>query len=205
MARLLFNLGDIMSSTQIFGFNSDGNAYLLAEVNNSWRGAMAIWRSLEEKYLPKYIPLRAKQKGIKTIEEFKQHFGYEPFSRCSGAFEKGAMDEIWALADRKDITSFDKICLFTTFDKCLIKKEDIPKVVEAFRAFEAETSLKEQANILEKAYSDSNCIAIGWNQTNVMVESWSNFGGYDEKTEESIPYNCLTGDMHYWLFDEIDM
>lgn len=102
----------------------------------------------------------------------------------------------------------DRIVLFTTFDNCLVKKEDIPRVIEALRAFEGddhkgETNLGEQADILQTIYDDPETIAVGWNQTSVTVESWENIGGYDEEKDEAIPYNCLTGDKHYWLFDEL--
>ncbi len=45
-----------MSSTEIFGFDKEGNAFGQADVNNAWRGAMAIWRILEERYLPPHRP-----------------------------------------------------------------------------------------------------------------------------------------------------
>lgn len=107
------------------------------------------------------------------------------------------------LADRSDVSDVDRICLFTTFDNCLVKKDDIPKVIEVFRLFKGETSLKEQADILEQMYVDDDCIAVGWNQTSVNGDTWVNLGGYDEDNDESIPYNCLTGTKHYWLFDEM--
>ena len=81
-------------------------------------------------------------------------------------------------------------------------------MIEAFRAFEGdgnkgETNLGEQADILQSIYDDPEAIAVGWNQTSVMCENWANIGGYDEEKDEPIPYNCLTGDKHYWLFDEL--
>ena len=44
---------------------------------------------------------------------------------------------------------------------------------------------------------------MGWNGTSVTSENWANTGGYDEEAEEALPYNCLTGDRHFWLFDEL--
>lgn len=190
-----------MSCTEIFGFDKEGNAYHQADVKNAWRGAVAIWRILEATYLPPYIPQYARQLGITTSGECKRRFAYTPL-RCN-TFEKGAIEEVWNLSDRQDVTLTDRICLYTTFDKCLVKREDIPKVIEAFRAFAEGTSLKEQADVLEQMYSDENCIAVGWNQTSVAVESWANFGGYDKDNDTPIPYNCLTGTEHYWLFDEL--
>ncbi|MDE7245599.1 MAG: hypothetical protein K2O18_16720, partial [Oscillospiraceae bacterium] len=69
--------------------------------------------------------------------------------------------------------------------------------------FGGDTSLSEQAIVLEKAAADSGIIAIGWNQTSVCANSWENAGGYDKTKGKSIPYNCLTDTKHFWLFDEM--
>lgn len=39
------------------------------------------------------------------------------------------------------------------------------KPFSTFREFEGETSLKEQADIIEKMLHDRNCIAVGFNQS----------------------------------------
>jgi hypothetical protein len=51
--------------------------------------------------------------------------------------------------------------------------------------------------------NDENCIAVGFNQTSVNGDTWTNFGGYDEEKEEYIPYNILTGNKHWELFKEV--
>ena len=170
-----------MSSTIIYTFDKNGTAYLYAIVKNAWRGAMAVWRELEKRHL----------KPFRT--------GY---SRMAAFWDENAAKEIWNLASREDIPLHERIVLHTTFDKCLVKAEDIPKVIDAFRKFGGDTSLPEQAYILEKL--PQGTIAVGWNQTSVTCEDWSNFGGYDEENDASIPYNCLTMDKHYWLFDELE-
>lgn len=191
-----------MSYTEIFGFDKEGNAYAQADIKNAFRGAMAIWNILEKKYLPPYIPEYARRLGATAYEEAEKILHYKP-TRCSSLMEENAMKEIWSLADKKEVSETDRICLFTTFDKCLVKKADIPEVIRAFREFEGETSLKEQADILEIMYMDEDCTAAGWNQTSVNGDTWINSGGYDEENDCSIPYNCLSGDGHYWLFDEL--
>lgn len=190
-----------MSCTEIYGFDQNGDAYFYDEVKKSFRGAMAIWARLEEKYLPPYVPEFARSRGIETAEDFERKHGYKP-SRCIAILERDAMKEIWDLATSEKIPETDKICLHTTFDKCLVKKEDIPKIITAFQEFDGETSLREQAAILERMYADENCIAVGWNQTSVCADTWANIGEYDEE-ECRIPYNCIRGQEHYWLFDEL--
>lgn len=189
-----------MSTTEIYGFDKAGNAYSLGETKNSWRGGMAIWGILEKKYLPPYLPSYAPA-GITSVDEFEHRLGWKP-SRTTSMMNENAMKEIWGLADSEKVSITDKIVLFTTFDKCLVKKENLSKVIEAFRKFDGETSLKEQADILERALGDEECIAVGWNQTSVSGDTWGAYG-YDEEKDECIPYNCLTQRDHYWLFDEL--
>lgn len=190
-----------MSYTEIYVFGKDGYPQIFAEVQNAWRSAPAIWNKLDEKYLPPYLPEYAKNCGFQTAEEYNEFLGVKlcRFTTMSSA----AMQDIWDLVTDDRVLIADKICLYTTFDKCLIRYEDIPAVVDAFRSFEGETSLKEQADILEKIYSIEGCIAVGWNQTSVNGDTWRNYT-YDEETDKSIPYNCLTDTEHYFLFDDLN-
>lgn len=190
-----------MSYTEIFRFDKAGNANGCTDIPNAFRGAIAIWSYLENKYLPPYIPDYLQARGFLTSEDCEKRLGYKP-SRCS-SLNNEPIREIWDLYNKDNVSITDKICLFTTFDNCLVKKENIPKVVEAFRAFEGESSLKEQARVLELLCNDDDCIAVGWNQTSVNGDTWITRGGYDEENDIGIPYNCLTGTEHYWLFEEL--
>lgn len=197
-----------MSCTEIFTFDKAGNAHFGGEIQNAWCGGMAIWREMEERYLPAYVPDYIKHliwyRPDMTPEEIERFTGFKPTRVSTMPFgQDNPMQEVWDLADNQSVPEHERIVLFTTFDRCLVKREDIPKVLEAFRKFEGETNLPEQANIIEKLMDDENCIAIGWNQTSVNVDTWENAGGYDEEKDETIPYNCLTGDNHFWLFDEL--
>lgn len=40
-----------MSYAEIVGFNKEGDAYSQADIHNAFRGAMAIWRAMEENIL----------------------------------------------------------------------------------------------------------------------------------------------------------
>ena len=198
-----------MSTTEIYAFGKDGYAYLYGETKNAWRGGMAVWMLLEERHLPMYIPewvdaTRWYRPGM-SDEDMIRHIGYRP-TRCSAPFkpQKDPMQDIWELQHNKDIPLHERICLYTTFDKALVKRENIPAVIEAFRNFVGETSLPEQADVLEKMLRDPDVIAVGWNQTSVNADSWDSLGGYDEENDEYIPYNCLTGKEHFWVFEELD-
>lgn len=185
-----------MSYTEIYMFNKAGTARLYAQIRNAWRGAMAIWCIMEEKHLPPYRPSYIPPNM--TLEEFSAKY-YKP--RRTSATDIAAMQEIWDLVDNPAVPVHERIVLFTTLDKCLVKKQDLLRVIDAFNRFEGETSLKEQADVLTRLLNDKNCIAVGWNQTSVAANSWSCYRS-DEKGN-CIPYNCLKQSEHYWLFDEL--
>lgn len=177
-----------MSCTEIYTFNQKGKPSLYAEIRNAHRGAMAIWAYMEEKYLPPYMPDWARG----TVLSFKP-------SRCTA--DAHIFQEITDLHENPKVSETDKIVLKTTFDMLVVKKEDLPKVINAFIIFGAKTSLPEQAEILEKIMQDSSIIAVGWNQTSVCCDTWMNFGGYDKQKNCEIPYNLLTMTKHWFLFD----
>jgi hypothetical protein len=92
----------------------------------------------------------------------------------------------------------------STFDNALAKVESIDKLLSAFRNFEGETSLKEQADIIEKAIKDNlNIVAIGWNQTSVNGDTWANCN-YNEQEGEHFGYNLETGNKHWFLVEEVE-
>jgi len=181
-----------MSYTELFTFNKKGNAESLGEVGNAYRGAMAVWMEVEKRYLPKFIPEWAKRIGDVNKD----------YSRTTD-FGGNGIQEIWDLYKNPDVTMVDKIALGSTFDKVVVNKEDFPELIKAFKSFEGKTSLKEQAELIEGILDDEDVIAIAWNQTSVNADKWSNFGEYDEETEESSPYNVLEMEDHFNLFEDI--
>lgn len=188
-----------MSYTEIIAFHKDtGTPYMEEEIKNSWRGAMNVWSEIEKRYLPEFIPDYYKELGCKTAEDIRRRYGFTPTRTSS--IDTSAMQEIWDLVNDKKLTLDERITLCTTFDKCLVKRENIQMVIDAFRNFNGDEncSLNEQADILEEFLKDENCMAVGWNQTSVNCCIWTCFE-YDEENEEEIPYNCITGDYHFWL------
>lgn len=151
-----------MSCIEIFKFDENGDSEIFGEVNNAWRGSMRVWDILGEKYC----------------------------GHGASIFDMEQMKAIWNLMDDKTVTHDEKIVLCTTFDKCLVKKEDIPKVIDAFRKFEGNTNLNEQADVLESLYEEPNCIAVGFHQNSISCEQW-------------FDYNCIQDKEHFWLFDDL--
>lgn len=180
-----------MSYTEIYKFKNTGESECFAEVKNAFRGAMAVWRTIEKKYLPKYMPSWAR--GDDSQE----------YSRTSDFMGDG-IEEIWGLFKSGKLSETDKICLGSTFDNVVVMKDDLQSLCNAFRAFDGDTSLKDQAEKIEEAFkNDTDLIAIAWNQTSVNCDVWqSDETGLDEDGEEIyLPYNLLKHDKHWNLFD----
>ena len=177
-----------MSYTEIYTFNKEGNAEMTGEVKNAFRGAMAVWSEIDKKYLPPFKPCWAEAGKI--------------YSRASD-FIGGGLREVWDLFDNPKLSESDKIVLGTTFDDVIVMRDDVPKVLEAFKAFEGNTSLLEQAEEIKRVLNEDNdVIAIAWNQTSVNGDAWET-STMDENQEYYLPYNILTGTEHWDLFNNL--
>lgn len=208
-----------MSCTEIYSFDTSGTAHLAGTANNSWLGAMAIWRIKESRYLPPYRPADLLKmwwyKPDLSREEIEHLYGYVPSRVLSGTFSENGggqspTQEIWDLVDNPNVSLSDRIVLFTTLDNCLVRKENIPRVITAMRSFpragdEMETNLLEQIETLEGILNDPDSIAVGWNQTSVCADSWDVVGEDSEGHRNGSPYNCLKGKRHFWLFEELEV
>ncbi len=187
-----------MSYTKIYKFNKKGDASGLVDIKNSWRGAMAIWGIMENKYLeplPKPIWMNDK--------DYKRGYSRTCQQPSFNDDAPNPMKPIWDLWTNKKVNRIDKIVLGTTFDNVVVMLDNIKETIEAFEKFEGETSLKEQAETLKESLSDKDLIAVAWNQTSVCGDTWTNYN-YNEETEESIPYNIKNQDKHWNLFDDMD-
>ena len=193
-----------MSYTEIFAFNKDGLCCEEYAIKNAWAGAMAVWGILEEKYLPPYRP-RYVPDGM-SMDEFAQRFGFKP-SRLSiglATERESPAIEIWNLFENEAVPMNDRIVLGTTFDQVLIRRDEIGKVIRAFRSFAGKTNLKEQADILNEIMKNEEISAVGWNQTSVNADTWMTGGGLSDNNEGCLPYNYQKQDDHWWLFDELE-
>ena len=147
-----------MSYSEIYKFGKNGEASFLGEVKNSWCGAAMVWRILENKYLP---PLPKPDWMNET--DYKEH-GY---SRTSPSFDVNSMKPIRNLWKDGSVSRIDKIVLRTTFDNIVVMCENLKKVINSFNEFDNNTSLQEQAKILNDALLDELTIGVAWNQTSV--------------------------------------
>ena len=197
-----------MSTTEIYAFNRKGEAYFYGEASKAWRGQFTVLSLMEERHLPLYLPPYVTlspwyREGMTDAEIIKRN-GHRPtrlMPWVSGDPE--AANAIFALAYNEKVPEHERIALLTTLDNALARKEDIPKIVRAFRLFGGETNLPEQADILERMEAEADVIAVAWNQTSVNADTWDAIGDYDPETGETASYNCLTGKRHFWIFDEL--
>lgn len=182
-----------MSYTELYKFKKNGNGVFLDEVQNSHRGAMSVWCILEERYLSEFIP--------DYVKNLPMSLRQTTYSRVSGKNIK----EVWDLFYDDNVSLTDKIVLGTTFDNVIVYKKDFKKVIDSLNNFgdDNRTNLKEQAKIIESIINSKLVIAIGWNQTSINGDNWSNYGGYN-RNDNPIPYNILTGNKHWDLFEDIN-
>lgn len=138
---------------------------------------------------PKGCPMTSSNAFIRTA-----------FSRLTDVLNLDAMKEILELFEKNEVSLVNKIVLGTTFDHVVVKREDMPRLMEAFRAFEGNTSLKEQADIIQAMHESGKWVAVVWNQTSVNADTWDQFDYAQDKAE---PYNLNRFDKHWFLFDGI--
>lgn len=183
-----------MSCTEINVIKKNGKCEQYSETHNSFRGAMAIWLRMEEKYLPEFIPDWAKRNPQWLVDENgqpKRFYRMHQFAENKGK-------EIWELFSSDKVSRIDKIVLGSTFDWTIVMKENLLELIEAFENFDGITSLKEQAEILKEISNNKQFIGVCWNQTSVNENKWIAFE-YTDKGKPK-PYNILKQTKHFDLF-----
>ena len=183
-----------MSEVEIYTFDKEGNACHAGEARNAARGAMAIWRILEDAYLP---PMQ----DDSILQLQKQFPNYKP-SRLNGT--SSDMQEVWNLAKDERLPQFERIVMITTFDKVVVQKAVFATVIDAFIQFDktypGRTNLLEQVEVLKEADEDGS-IAVAWNQTSVNDSMWQHFVETDDSEDEKeFFYNLNVGKDHYYPF-----
>lgn len=151
-----------MSYTEIYKISESKKTSMIGEIKNSWRGAMAVWSSLEKVYLP-MLP----RPFWLPIDQYLKDGYWRTHAMGS---KENPMQEIWNLTDDVRLSATEKISLLSTFDKVYVLRSDLTQLVNAFTEFPYESSLKEQAAIIETVSNDPDCWAVCWNQTSVNAD-----------------------------------
>lgn len=165
-----------MSYTELFKVNLKGDIEIYQEFHNSHRGAMLVWKNMCERYLP-------------DTDFFSLFRDLSP---------------VWALWKNKTVDTSDRIVMAATFDRVMVKKQDLQRVVDAMRSYgeryEDPGTIPQQADAIEKLITDDDCQAICWNQTSVNADAWVTRG----ESEDLQDYNINRDSGHWFLFQEFD-
>lgn len=164
-----------MSTTEIMIIKKNGDVVGYADIQNSWRGGMHVWRNLQEKY-----NINENLLGMNGFKNTWRNFGIGIYKR------------------------HEDIVLGSTFDNVIVLKKDFGKLIHAFKLYgsdEPNSSLSEQADVINSMINEEDCIGVAWNQTSVCDDAWDY--KYDEDIDKIIPYNINKGNKHWNLFDEI--
>ena len=162
-----------MSTTEIYAIEKNGDVIPYGSAKNSWLGGMHVWKSLDEKY------------------DFggNMMFGFE---RVWEAFNTGIYEE------------YENVVLGSTFDNAIVLKKDFDQLLTSFKKYYSvypNSNFGQQIKVIEAMKVDENVIGVAWCQTSVADDLWDY--GYDEETDETIPYNIFAGDKHWELFDNL--
>jgi len=161
-----------MSYTEMFKVSEAGLVEEVADFHNSWRGAMLVWDNMAYLYLG-------------------QHAGL--------LMARDAIDPVWDLAKRQDIPLAHRIVLMSTFDRVMVRRENLDRVIEAIETY-AETfdpgTLLLQVKKLRELRNDRDCQAVCWNQTSECADAW-----WIDEGEEGRPYDTARDTGHWFLFD----
>lgn len=167
-----------MSCTEMYKVTTNGDVEEYAEFGNAFLGAFNVWREMSKHYL-----------GFESLHD-------------------QATESVWGLWKSHEVPMNDRIVMASTFDRVMVRRESLPRLIEAIRDFSTRFSaghLLQQADTLERLAQDDTCYAVCWNQTSVNSNPWMTITGeIDEYGDEVYrPYNVFTDLDHWFLFEEI--
>lgn len=143
-----------MSYTEIYKVPAAGEMECIAEIDNAWRGAMHIWCEMALHYL------NLDYAGLFTY-------------LCKP--DSPAARILWDLYLCEDIPLAHRITFASTFDKVMVKRDHLPRLIAAFKQFAQDFppgNILEQAEALQQLIDDPTCVAVCWNHTSVNCDTW---------------------------------
>ena len=161
-----------MSETTLYGLDDKNSLEALGEYRNSHLGAPTIWNVLA------------------------RHLGQDSYMSCA------ASGELWAVWKRPEIPVFEKIVMLSTYDNAYVSKENIPKLLSAFKEFiktfpDANTHIPSYIEDIEKA---DNLNGVCWWISSIGEDPWFEWNDEDEEVE----YDFKTGDKHWEVFEYLE-
>ena len=172
-----------MSRTILYLVPESGEIQSYAEYRNSHGSGSYIFTALCDRYLD----------GMQWI--------------CSG----DNINRLWGLAKDDRLPKHHKIALMTTFDRVMVRRENLGRTADAFELFVEDfppgrrvCSLLKQAGDLRLISHEPVCFAACWQQTSVSMYVWmvrgqeTEPGGYDYR-----PWDVSRDEGHWFLFDDL--
>jgi hypothetical protein len=178
----------------MYKVDSNGDVHLYQEFTNAFRGVWLVWSEMCERYTDKKV-------AVLMMEQYKWR---EP-----GEEIKGGMQQVWDLWKDESIPESHRIVMGSTFDNVMVRRENFGRLVAAIEEYAKEFNpgtLVEQARAIEKMGAEEDTLAVCWNATSVNASPWQvcEENPEDEDWPEYRPYNILTEDKHWFLFERLD-
>jgi len=168
-----------MSYTEMFKVPEVGPVENVAEFKNAFRGAWMVWEQMTKRYL---------------------------HSDGAIAMLRGEMQATWDLWKDKSIPLDHRIVLAMTFDKVMVRRENLGRLIEAIESYAKAFDpghLLLQAQKLRELVRDSTVYAVCWNQTSVNCDSWWIYEDSEDEDESGRPYDISKDADHWFLFDDL--
>ena len=123
-----------------------------------------------------------------------------------GEFNIMNLTPVWNLAKDFHLPLSHRIVLLATFDNVMIRKENLPRFVQAVDDYSKQFdpgTLPEQCFKLGELVVDPTCYAVCWNQTSVNCDAWEVERETDVDGEPLYEMYDVSHDSDHWfLFDE---
>lgn len=176
-----------MSETRLYAVQDGGDVMLYETFSNANGGAMAVWRTLAEKYLG----------GVSMLSLLMTE-----------------MRPVFDLAKKGRLAPWEVVVLLTTYDRVVIPIEHVASVASAFEKFAEEHgpaheergfafSIPAQATALKKiaeGAEEAGWRGVCWNQMSVGDSLWE--GVVDEGGDGRRPYNIDRDSRGHWFWPE---
>ena len=180
-----------MSYVKILAVRSNGDVVTFGTAKNNHGFAPLVWEKLAKKYKV-------------------------PRSGSYLMMDDVALRALWDMFDGDKLSELDKLLLGATFDRVWVKRETIPKLVEACRAFHKEyvadnnlvATVDATADKLEELLeAQPDALGVAFNMCSAIDSFWD---WEDEETGAVTNYNVLTNKCHpctgkrHWEISDCD-
>ncbi len=165
-----------MSETVLYGLDDNNSLMALGEYINSHLAAPTIWNVMA------------------------RHVGKDSF--FSYGMSESETKAFWGVWKLPTVPTFEKIVMLSTYDNVWVSKENIVKLLDAFKEFiktfpEANTHIPRYIQDIEKA---ENLKGVCWHISSIGEDPWFEWNDEDEEVQ----YDFKSGDKHWELFEYLN-